>query len=546
MLKYLIIVSLLFLATPIFAAPAPDLEDQTRAIAAELRCVVCQNLSVADSPSEMAQQMRGIVRDQLQAGKKPQEIKNYFVSKYGEWVLLAPTTKGFSLLVWVLPFVALAVGLGLGIWLLQRWSGRGNKLAPKALDAALLARVRNEAATAEPIKLDPEDSSPRSRLLQDRARAYADLKELEFDCQAGKLSEADYNELRKESEAKAAALLQQLDALSESAPTKAPRKLQEKAGAPKVGQTKTGRLGGWQLAAGGAFLLLFGLALGVALTKSLRPRGSEQDTITGDFLTGTGSAGMSNEVTSSLQEGKAAFARQEWTKAIDAFKKALTVDPKQPEAHAYMGFILVQAGHADGALMAFDKALAAAPNFPMALWGKGMTLYQAKKDYAGAREALEKLLQMIPAGQERGEIEKVLAEIPQPGQKMPQRQQGASAAANTSDQITGKVTLDPKLKANVDSQAVLFIIARPAGAGGGPPLAVKKIDRPVFPLFYSLGSENVMMQGRPFSGKVNISVRLDKDGNPITRQPGDISGEYKNPVEVGSKNVDIVLDQVAP
>src|SRR5438132_380631 len=70
------------LARPILAAPSPDLEDRTRAIANELRCVVCQNLSVADSPSEMAQQMRGIIREQLEAGKSPQEIKNYFVSKY--------------------------------------------------------------------------------------------------------------------------------------------------------------------------------------------------------------------------------------------------------------------------------------------------------------------------------------------------------------------------------------------------------------------------------------------------------------------------------
>jgi hypothetical protein len=98
----------------------------------------------------------------------------------------------------------------------------------------------------------------------------------------------------------------------------------------------------------------------------------------------------------------------------------------------------------------------------------------------------------------------------------------------------------------VNSQATLFIIARPAEGGGGPPLAVKKVDRPVFPLSYSLGPENVMMQGRPFSGKVTIAVRLDKDGNPTTRQAGDLIGEYeRNPVDVGSKDVDIVIDQVA-
>jgi len=57
-------------------------------IAQELRCVVCQIFSVADSPSEMAQQMRGVVREQLQAGKTPQEVKDFFCLQYGEWVLL--------------------------------------------------------------------------------------------------------------------------------------------------------------------------------------------------------------------------------------------------------------------------------------------------------------------------------------------------------------------------------------------------------------------------------------------------------------------------
>jgi cytochrome c-type biogenesis protein CcmH/NrfG len=75
-----------------------------------------------------------------------------------------------------------------------------------------------------------------------------------------------------------------------------------------------------------------------------------------------------------------------------------------------MGFILIQAGHADAALLAFDKALTLAPNLAMALWGKGITLYQSKQDYAGAKEAFEKLLQIMPPGPERAEVEKTLAE----------------------------------------------------------------------------------------------------------------------------------------
>src|SRR5215471_4634070 len=196
--RALIALCLFSLTGRIFAATTPDLDDRTRAIAAELRCVVCQNLSVADSPSEMAQQMKGIIREQLRAGKTPTEIKSYFVSKYGEWVLLAPTTKGFSLAVWVLPFVALFIGLGLGVWLLRRWSTKKTRLETKALDPALLARVRNEAGTDRPMEHDPEGSSQQSQLRQERARLYADLKELEFDFQAVMLSATAYGKLSQE------------------------------------------------------------------------------------------------------------------------------------------------------------------------------------------------------------------------------------------------------------------------------------------------------------------------------------------------------------
>jgi tetratricopeptide (TPR) repeat protein len=206
-----------------------------------------------------------------------------------------------------------------------------------------------------------------------------------------------------------------------------------------------------------------------------------------------------------------------------------------------MGFILVEAGHGDGALMAFDKALSIAPNLPMALWGKGMVLYRDKQDYNAAREVFTRLLQLLPAGEDRKEIEKVIADLP-PGDKSKAK---PIPAAAQSEQISGTITLDPKLKAQLDGQATLFIIARSAQGSGGPPLAVKKIVRPTFPLAYSLGPENMMIPGGAFTGSMNISARLDKDGDPTTREPGNLSGNYgKNPVAAGSKNVDFVIDQI--
>jgi cytochrome c-type biogenesis protein CcmH len=536
-LRLIIISFFLLAASSISAAEAPDIEDQTRAIAQELRCVVCQNLSVADSPSEMAQQMRGVIREQLEAGKTSQQVKEFFVSKYGEWVLLAPTTRGFSLLVWVLPFVALIAGIAFGLWFIRRWSAKKREGPGAVADGELLARVRSEAAADKALAIDPEDSGPRTQLLQERARLYAELQELEFDFQAGKLDESDYDALKLDVESKAAAVLQQLDSLP---PARTPSGRPAKRQTTDTASSRESRRS-WPLVAGGVFLLLFGLTLGIALTNSLRPRESPQDSMTGDFLTGT----PGSDSARFLQEGKSAFAKQDWPQAIEAFKRALAADPNQAEAYAYMGFILIQAGHSDEALAAFERALAVSPNLAMALWGKGITLYQAKQDHAGAKEAFEKLLKIMPAGAERAEVEKVLAEMNQGGSTPLAKPETGAPPSSKEQRISGRISVDPKLKAKVDSQATLFIIARSGDGAKGPPLAVKKIDRPVFPLSYSLGSENVMMQGTPFGGKVSVTARLDKDGNAATRQPGDLTGDYrKNPATAGANNVDIVLDQL--
>ena len=126
-------------------------EDEVREVAANLRCVVCQSLSVADSPSETANQMRAIVRERLAAGETPEQVTAYFVEKYGTWILLAPPRRGFDLLVWVVPFVALALGLGLAILAMRRWRRRSASAAPPAaVDDATRARIRREMAELDP------------------------------------------------------------------------------------------------------------------------------------------------------------------------------------------------------------------------------------------------------------------------------------------------------------------------------------------------------------------------------------------------------------
>jgi cytochrome c-type biogenesis protein CcmH len=99
-------------------------EEEVQAIASQLRCVVCQNLSVADSPSEMASQMRDLIRERLAAGDRPEQVMAYFVQRYGDWVLLAPPARGLNLVLWLAPLGAVVGGLALALRLARRWRRR--------------------------------------------------------------------------------------------------------------------------------------------------------------------------------------------------------------------------------------------------------------------------------------------------------------------------------------------------------------------------------------------------------------------------------------
>ena len=123
------------LASPTGAATAPVAvsETEVQAIASQLRCVVCQNLSVADSPSDMARQMRDLIRERLAAGDTPAQVETYFVQRYGEWVLLAPPARGLNIVLWLAPFAAVAGGLVLVLSLARRWRRRPATPDPAAV-----------------------------------------------------------------------------------------------------------------------------------------------------------------------------------------------------------------------------------------------------------------------------------------------------------------------------------------------------------------------------------------------------------------------------
>lgn len=106
-------------------------EARAQEIMQQLRCLVCQNQSIVDSDAALAQDLRGIVRELVAAGKREDEILNFMTSRYGDWVLLKPPFKAATALLWLGPVVLLLMG---GFIVFRTITGR-SKAAPVPLSA---------------------------------------------------------------------------------------------------------------------------------------------------------------------------------------------------------------------------------------------------------------------------------------------------------------------------------------------------------------------------------------------------------------------------
>ena len=134
----LLLFAVLLLAAPAFAVePAevlsdPALEARARALSKTLRCMVCQNQSIDDSNAPLARDLRLLVRERLRAGDSDDQVRNFLVARYGEFVLLEPRFSGRTLLLWGAPLLVLVFGAG----------------------AIFLALRRRPSAPAEPLTSD--------------------------------------------------------------------------------------------------------------------------------------------------------------------------------------------------------------------------------------------------------------------------------------------------------------------------------------------------------------------------------------------------------
>ena len=121
-------------------APAPTDAERADALATQLRCPDCQGLSVADSPTRSAQEIRRQVVELVETGATDEEVRRHFVSRYGEWVLLAPSAPA----AWLVPFAVVAAGI-VAFLLWVRGRTRWAAASVPALSDAERRRVHDEA-----------------------------------------------------------------------------------------------------------------------------------------------------------------------------------------------------------------------------------------------------------------------------------------------------------------------------------------------------------------------------------------------------------------
>jgi tetratricopeptide (TPR) repeat protein len=295
-------------------------------------------------------------------------------------------------------------------------------IALPALAIVLWPLLRRTAAAALPAVPDRPDLDRRLELGEEKAALYRALRELEFDHEAGHLSDADYHGLRERYETRAAALITELDALggvvqrpSPDVPAPAPS-----ASGARIPWTRQPAV----LAAGAMVLVIFGVVIGVNAGRftqrdeSFTPPGARLP-VPGPAPSPVGPptarlepgkpippemlAGMLQAARQSLFDGR-------YAEAIAAYQAVLKRDARNVDAMTHLGLIVALGGHADTALETFSKALDIDPEYAPAYLYRGQVLYEQKQDYAGAVQSWERFMALAPKGEDRDRVAALVEE----------------------------------------------------------------------------------------------------------------------------------------
>lgn len=343
----------------------PTLQERVAAVSATIRCPTCQGLSIQDSPSVLATGSRQIVEQQLREGRTPDQVRQYFVDRYGSSALLSPKADGAGLLAWLLPAIALPVAAGWG-WrrLRRRPAGEPTIGEPHAGGAAALRAHRDGS-------LQP-DASPAGEALREAllVRVAAEEDGLEADARA-------------RADARLAAAVRRYD----RRPTE-----QHQRGRTLPRRTVTA-------------LTVLGLIIGAgaALAVGVRARGAG-DLPTGDLPGSAAAPGMSQLVATTRDRpgdpkawvalGRAYDAAGELAEALAAYDRALALQPGADDVQLLRAAVLVRGGSVGEALPVLVGLAARHPDDPDTLLVLGNA--QDILDRPEADVTLRRFLELAP------------------------------------------------------------------------------------------------------------------------------------------------------
>lgn len=341
------------------SAPEP-LRQRIERITDELRCPVCQNLSVWDSPSPVAHGMRLRVRDLVRRGASDAEIRAYFVGRYGEWVLLRPPRRGIAMSVWLAPAVLLGAGALAVAAVVARWRRRA-----RALSAA-----------------SPERIAAGEALLGQSERGRRELARLSAELREGELTPSDYALLRRRLAAEVATEEE------EAQPVPARR--------PAAAGARSRASGRWiaGLAAGT-------LAATVLVVPALRERMPGMSP-TGNDFTMPPPAAQPPELTAErfaelIRRADELARRGRVQEAVPIYRMAVAVAPRRADFRTRLGFALARTGSARAGLVQLRRAVRADPRFADARLYLAAVLL-GTGDRESARRQLRLYLELAPSG----------------------------------------------------------------------------------------------------------------------------------------------------
>lgn len=363
---------LTLVATAVVAAallldrPQSD-SDRAHELAERLRCPVCQGESIADSPASMAREMRALVEEQVEAGRSDAEVLAFFRARYGDWVLLDPPVRGSTLLVWVLPVAAFAVGVA------AVFAYRGRRAVSLPRDSGLLA--------------------------ERRAQAERDLAELDQQVADGDLEPEIADRLRPSYQEELSAI-------------EAAVALPASESAPPSGARRRTLIG-----SGVVVVACVGIALAVSRSTEPRPPGG---TVTGNQPAASPRdlSQVSNEemeqviranptvVPMRLALVERYLRAGELDKARDHAREALELEPgpaDRQRALKYLGWATASLGDAAAGAQMLEESLAMSPRDIDAKWFLAQVRLEALGDRAGAVSLLESILAdgALPADKRR-------------------------------------------------------------------------------------------------------------------------------------------------